>query len=297
MRDLSDKIVDRLQQICDVPDLSGTKYRVVREIGRGGMGTVFETEDTELQRHVALKVLNCEPDLLSKEAQILAQLEHPSIVPVHDAGTLPDGRVFYAMKLVRGKRLDEYRSAVSSFSDLLRIFQKICDAVAFAHSQGVIHRDLKPENIMVGAFGEVLIMDWGVAMILGDHRREKNGFVIGTPAYMSPEQERGETQNVTTRSDVYSLGAILDFLTGPAAPRPLKAVAAKAMSRLPHDRYATAAELSDEVASFLDGMPVMAYREGILERASRFISRNRMACILVLTYLVMRVLFIFFFRH
>src|SRR5439155_22924141 len=114
----------------------------------GGMGRVFEAEDTELQRRIALKVFEVDLSLSTREPQILAQLEHPGIVPVHDAGILPDGRAFYAMKLVHGARLDDYRRTAASLSHLLRIFQSICDAVAFAHSQGVIHRDLKPENIM-----------------------------------------------------------------------------------------------------------------------------------------------------
>src|SRR5687768_15835226 len=158
------------------PDFSSTKYTFVRELGHGGMGTVYLAEDGELNRLVAIKVLNT-PEVTNdlrrrmiREAQIIARLEHPGIVPVHDVGELPDGRVFYAMKLVRGVRLDEYAANTSSMRERLRKFQAVCDAVAFAHAHGVIHRDLKPQNIMIGSFGEVLVLDWGVAKILRDDR-------------------------------------------------------------------------------------------------------------------------------
>src|SRR5881397_3038329 len=136
------------------------------------MGVVWLAEDIQLDRRVALKVLylpeqsgDLEARLL-REARILARLEHPGIVPVHDAGTLADGRVFYAMKYVQGLRLDQHLPALPAPADRLRVFQRICDAVAFAHSRGVLHRDLKPQNVMVGAFGEVLVMDWGVAKLI-----------------------------------------------------------------------------------------------------------------------------------
>jgi len=177
-----------------------------------------------------------------REAQIIARLEHPGIVPVHDVGTLPDGRIYYSMKLVRGKRLDEYTREVTSNKDRLRKFQSVCDAVAFAHSHGVVHRDLKPQNIMIGAFGEVLVLDWGVAKIIRErqpgfseadtralsanngkntmgHENTSHGTVIGTPNYMSPEQARGDSGLVDERSDVYSLGAVLYFLLTDQSPR------------------------------------------------------------------------------
>ncbi len=172
MRWLSDQRLDHLRQLAAHPDFAATKYRVIRELARGGMGTVYLAEDNELNRQVAVKVLNTPETIddlrerMIREAQIIAQLEHPGIVPVHDVGTLPDGRVFYAMKYVRGSRLDEYAAEVDSLKDRLRKFQAVCDAVAFAHAHGVIHRDLKPQNIMIGSFGEVLVLDWGVAKIL-----------------------------------------------------------------------------------------------------------------------------------
>src|SRR5689334_18747532 len=171
MKWLSDAVLDHLCQIADAPDLSGTKYELVEKIAQGGMAIVYLARDRDLDRPVALKILAdlpFDPQAKSRmvnEARIIARLEHPGIVPVHDSGVLPDGRLYYAMKLVRGKRLDEHVGPTTPLSDVLRIFEKICEAVAFAHAQGVIHRDLKPQNIMVGSFGEVLVMDWGVAKV------------------------------------------------------------------------------------------------------------------------------------
>ena len=170
---LSDATLRHLQEVADLPDLSGTPYEIVETLGRGGMGTVYRAVDHRLDREVALKVVQLSPgadiadtdvDRLLREARVLARLEHPGIVPVHDAGLLPDGRAFYAMKRVRGQRLDEHARTLS-LPERLRAFQRICEAVAFAHAHGVIHRDLKPENVMVGPFGEVLVMDWGVAKV------------------------------------------------------------------------------------------------------------------------------------
>lgn len=261
MRSLSDQKLDRLRRIATEPDFSATKYRLIRELGRGGMGTVYLAADSDLDREVAIKVLSSAADesalarRMVREAQIIARLEHPGIVPVHDVGALADGRVFYAMKLIRGERLDEYTASVASLKERLRKFQAACDAVSFAHAHGVIHRDLKPQNIMIGAFGEVLVVDWGVAKILPHATLDQNdseaetlrltprpeanvqkseadvddtmrGTIIGTAKYMSPEQERGEIAELDQRSDVYSLGAILYFLLtnrSPAALRPREA--------------------------------------------------------------------------
>src|SRR5438046_5276776 len=172
---LSDSMMERLRQVIDWPDFTATRYELLEEIGRGGMGTVYLARDKHLDRKVAVKVLNvCEKAegaaRMAHEARILAQLEHPGIVPVHDVGGLPDGRVYYAMKKVAGCRLDEYARSHPGLPGLLRLFCRITEPVAFAHAHGIVHRDLKPANIMVGTFGEVLVLDWGVAKALDSPR-------------------------------------------------------------------------------------------------------------------------------
>src|SRR5690349_5509278 len=223
MRILSDEAVAHLRAITELPDLDGTRYELVRELGRGGIGIVYEVHDRELARNVAMKVVESD---WRAEARIIAALEHPGIVPVHDAGTLPDGRLFYTMKLVRGTRLDEWTKDAHGLTERLRLFARICEPVAFAHARGVVHRDLKPENVMVGELGEVLVMDWGI-----------DG--VGTPGYMAPEQTRGE--NVDARIDVHALGAVLAFLLCDIAkPRALAAIIARATANDPASRYADA---------------------------------------------------------
>lgn len=290
------------------PDLSGTRYRLGEELGRGGMGSVWEAEDGALGRKVALKVLDLPDDAgglaerLRREARVLALLEHPGIVPVHDAGALADGRPFYAMKLVRGERLDEAAGRMS-LAERLRAFLRVCEAVAFAHAAGVLHRDLKPGNVMVGPFGEVLVMDWGLARVLGEADPSRAaalappggagggteaGSVLGTPGYMAPEQERGDAAAVSERTDVFGLGALLSTLLGASPPRQLAAVVARATDADPARRYEGARALSEEVRRYLDGERVLSYRERTHERLARFLSRHRVAVILVLAYLAAR---------
>lgn len=364
MKWLSDNAVQRLREEADLPDLAGSKYQIIHKVGSGGMGAVYLAQDVNLGRKVAVKVMNVADatgslaSRMMREARIVALLEHPSIVPIHDVGAIEDGRVFYAMKLVQGKRLDEFAGGASSVSDLLRIFQKVCEAAAFAHARGVIHRDLKPENIMVGPFGEVLVMDWGVAKVLNDARGvtapdvtgfvaehpsiedsdliatlplagsaqpgdTSGGTVIGTPAYMAPEQAQGRTDLLDQLSDVYALGAILYFLltsrvpfeparssdaeagsTNMRPPRPrqinrkipraLEAICLKAMSEQRNDRYTSAAEIAGDVVRFLDGEPVLAYPENFFEKAGRWLGKNRFIVWLIVAYLIMRVLVFFF---
>src|SRR5215467_3671470 len=187
MKFLPDQVVARLQTQMQTPDLSGTRYRALRFLGHGGMGSVWLVEDSILQRPVALKIVaaeNSAADLaarLMQEAIVLARLEHPGIVPVHDAGTLADGRTFYCMKHVEGQTLDRYAAPLSP-SERLRLFQRITEPLAFAHSRGVIHRDLKPANIMIGPFGEVLIMDWGLAKVMAS---------VSSEASATPDQVSG----------------------------------------------------------------------------------------------------------
>jgi len=322
MKWLSDTAVNRLRAAADLPDLSGTDYVLMDKLGEGGMGGVYRVEDTALGRQVALKVITVEDSSgelaarLLQEAKIIARLEHPGIVPVHDVGALPDGRVFYTMKLVQGRRLDQQPAKLGGVPERLRIFQKICEAVSFAHAHKVLHRDLKPQNIMVGRFGEVLVMDWGLAKSLraetaGQPARMRgmdlakeisgaavpdtaHGAVLGTPGYMAPEQARGDTAAVGPRADVFSLGAVLKFLleNGVAMPKPLAAIAGKATAEDMEQRYASVEEMATDVTRYLDGLPVAAYPEGVMTRLLRWVVRNRAWILLILAYLVMRALFI-----
>ena len=331
MRGLSDSAVARLQVAVDLPDLSGTRYRLLDKLGQGGMGGVYRVEDSVLERQVALKVINVPDsdgqfaDRLFREARVIAQLEHPGIVPVHDMGSLSDGRLFYTMKLVQGKRLDQYVAELSALPDRLRLFQRICEAVSFAHAHGVLHRDLKPENVMVGPFGEVLVMDWGLSKIVRPKKastmaapgpaeapaeigpssdtqsiRTAHGTALGTPGYMAPEQARGESEQVTERSDVFSLGALLRFLieaeaklTGAGRRKALLAIVSKAMADAPEERYHSVQELALDVAHYVDGLPVSAYPEGLFGRMWRWTVKNRVWILLILSYLIMRALLIF----
>src|SRR5262249_45652128 len=230
----------------DLPAVPG--YEVLEELGRGGMGVVLRVYDPDLSRTLAVKVpldrLRGQPDLLARfleEAQITSQLDHPGIPPVHGVGRLDDGRPFFAMKLVKGRTLADHLQArpgpPGGLPRWLAVFRKLCEVIAYAHSQGVIHRDLKPANVMVGAYGEVQVMDWGLAKVLrgeADQPREpaggsrvrtlrtivrgvssQTGDVAGTLAYMAREQARGEGDRLDERCDVFGLGAILcEILTG-----------------------------------------------------------------------------------
>src|SRR6185436_8634560 len=159
---ISDRAIDRLREAASWPELDA-RYEITGVAGHGGMGTVYIARDHVLDRDVAVKVIDL-ADLkgsraarLEREARILARLDHPGIVPIHDAGQLADGRAFYVMKLVNGRRLDEVMRDRSSIADRLTLFGRILDAVAFAHAHGIVHHDLKPENVMVGGLGEVYV--------------------------------------------------------------------------------------------------------------------------------------------
>jgi tRNA A-37 threonylcarbamoyl transferase component Bud32 len=240
---------------------SAGRYRLLGEIARGGMGAVLKGRDPDLRRDLALKILlhrhRDRPDLIQRfveEAQICGQLQHPGVVPVYELGALADHRPFFTMKLVKGRTLasllDARQSPTDDLPRFLGIFEQVCQTVAYAHARGVIHRDLKPSNVMVGAFGEVQVMDWGLAKVLpksaedeeasrpaknetvvatdrrrGDINLSQAGSVLGTPAYMAPEQARGETESMDRRADAFALGSILcEILTGQPAFTGLSAV-------------------------------------------------------------------------
>jgi serine/threonine protein kinase len=299
---LSDVALRHLKHVADLPDLSGTRYEMVEPLGRGGMGAVYRVTDGALDRDVALKVLSGAADAasvarLQTEARVLAQLEHPGIVPVHDVGTLPDGRLYYVMKLVRGERLDAHASGGGTVSQRVRLLIRVADAVAFAHAHGIVHRDLTPANIMIGAFGEVLVMDWGLALTGPRRHAHQPGQLDqpvfgGTAGFMAPEQAAGVAD---ARSDVYALGALLSWYLspdrgGPARlPRPLTSIIAKATADAPEARYASAEALATDLARLLDAQPVSAHRESLGERTLRFARTYRIAILLVLGYLVMRI--------
>lgn len=269
---LPDTDLTRLEplQRIDSPEMPksdpSNRYQLQGEIARGGMGAILKGRDTDLGRDLAIKVLLEEhkqrPEVIQRfveEAQIGGQLQHPGIAPVHELGVLPDKRPFFAMKLVKGqtlaKLLAERSDPSEDRSKFIGIFEQVCQTVGYAHARGVIHRDLKPANVMVGAFGEIQLMDWGLAKVLqqGGVADEKQalakqreeitvlktrrstgsdvpglgsgsgsgsadtqmGSVMGTPAYMAPEQALGEIDRVERRSDVFGLGAILcEILTG-----------------------------------------------------------------------------------
>jgi len=216
-------------------------YDLLHELGRGGMGAVHAAEQRAFARRVAVKSLLLDSEIARRgfwaEAAATALLEHPNIVPVHDLLIGKDGLPRLVMKLVEGtnwKRLlhpendaDRAKVAEWEIDQHLEILLKVCDAIAFAHTRGILHRDLKPENVMVGGFGEVLVMDWGCAVALGDHPphpliplAKTSRVIIGTPAYMAPELACGDGKALGTWSDIYLLGAILyEILTGTAPHR------------------------------------------------------------------------------
>ncbi len=259
---LPEQALARLQAACEQPEFVGTRYVLGPELGRGGMGVVYEVTDTELGRHVALKVVpaweSAEAGALERvrqEARTLAALEHPGIVPVHDVGALADGRIFYTMRLVRGERLGALRAdgEERSIPEILRLVARICETVEFAHARGVVHRDLKPENIMLGPFGEVIVLDWGIARVPRTAPAGRDaGERLGTRAFMAPEQREGRGDEVDARSDVFAIGCILQSLLRPGArpiARPLQSIIAKATAGDRAARYASAGALGRRSAA------------------------------------------------
>jgi serine/threonine-protein kinase len=324
------------------------RYRRLRKHARGGLGEVFVALDEELNREVALKEIQDQfadqADARARflrEAEVTGKLEHPGVVPVYGLGAYADGRPFYAMRFIRGESLhdaverfhkaDDGRHGSGERSlalrELLGRFVAVCNAVAYAHSRGVIHRDIKPANVMLGAFGETLVVDWGLAKQVGAASSSlsssepagnrpgcrhagpdatEHGAIVGTPAYLAPEQALGPQDQVGAHSDVYSLGATLyHLLTGrvpftattlegllekvvcgdcpqprqvnPAVPAALEAVCRKAMAVTPAQRFESARALSEEVERWLADEPVTAYREPLPVRLRRWGRRHRTA--------------------
>jgi serine/threonine protein kinase len=285
---ISDRAIDRLREAAAWPELDA-RYEISGVAGHGGMGTVYVARDHVLQRDVAVKVLDvadrrgARAERLTREAHILARLDHPGIVPIHDSGLLPDGRAFYVMKLVRGRRLDQLAGASEPLALRLDAFARVLDAVAFAHAHGVVHRDLKPENVMVGGFGEVYVMDWGVAQDRALH----DGAVVGTPGFMPPEQEQPAAP-VDGRADVFALGAMLAHLAGPSAPPALLAIAEKARHPDAGRRYASVESLNNDLDLFRSGGAVGAYRESFREQVLRLYRLYELPILLLVAYIVMR---------
>ncbi|MEM7305159.1 MAG: SUMF1/EgtB/PvdO family nonheme iron enzyme [Planctomycetota bacterium] len=320
----------------DVPD--DPRFEVRGELGRGGMGVVYEVFDNDLGRVLAMKVVRSDAGVqgtaarravlrrLSRfveEAEITGRLSHPGIVPIHERGVDAEGRVFFTMPRIEGESFEELLVRGGGRARALEVLLRVCDTMAFAHDRGVLHRDLKPSNVMVGRFGEAYVMDWGLARVLGreDERDLRladgsevgesglmtmEGDVVGTPAYMSPEQAAGEIDRLGPASDVYSAGALLyrllaghapyaeDGASPPAArilerlragppqalterplPPELVAIAAKAMERDPARRYANMSALASDLRAYLEGRVVGAYESGGLAELRKWIGRNR----------------------
>jgi serine/threonine protein kinase len=287
----------------DVPVVDPCHYRIVGEVARGGVGRILEAVDNRLQRDVALKQLlraGVGQERFVREAIVTARLQHPGIIPIYEVGVFTDGRPFIAMKLVRGGSLQEAIMRCDTLDarlDLVAAVVSVADAVAYAHSEGVIHRDLKPANVLVGDFGEVVVIDWGLAKHLGSPEPSLPGLaaaspeataigdVVGTPAYMPPEQATGRP--VDERADVYAIGAMLyavfagrpphagdsaeDVLRNVVSDRPpplarittdvprdLVAIIDRAMSYEASSRYANAGELAADLRRFQRGQIVAA---------------------------------------
>ncbi|MEM7231576.1 MAG: protein kinase [Planctomycetota bacterium] len=356
----------------------GSCFDYQGEIARGGMGAILRVWDKDLHRPLAMKVIlgseksqgrsdisTVPPEKLARfleEAQVTAQLDHPGVVPVHELGLSPDGRVYFTMRLVQGRELGTVfelarrEDPAWSLTRVLGVMVKVCQTLAYAHSKGVVHRDLKPGNVMVGNYGEVYVMDWGLAKVKGaedkhdlripepepreeeprsnspgeskltTQRSEENspvvtidGTILGTPAYMAPEQAQGKLDLVDERSDIYSLGAILyTMLTGqipyvrkgesataktilamlrgwgkygfvqppqsilevdPNAAPELVAICERAMSRERDERYESCVALSEDLQAYLDGRVVQAYETGSMAEAKKWVRRNRGAAV------------------
>ncbi len=365
----------RLESLAAHPTSMG-RLVGLQEIGRGGMGVILRVWDSDLRRPLAMKVAIERKDGMTsyvklsdkakvarflEEAQITAQLDHPGVVPVHQVGVDEKQRLFFTMQIIKDGRdlktvFDQVRRGAEGWSQVrvLGVLLKVCETVASAHSKGVVHRDLKPGNVMVGRFGEVYVLDWGLAKVHGrrdepsdapaeidefptpsrvltdreeDVRKTpdakfctRDGWVLGTPSYMPPEQALGQVKKIGPAADVYSVGAMLyellagrspysrpgvqleaDVVVGlisigpppplrrlaPDAPPELVAICEKAMARQTKNRYANMIELADELRAFLEDRVVRAYKTGPVVELQKWAVRNRgLAAGIVLAVLV-----------
>lgn len=294
---------------------AGPRYERVDAHSRGGMGCIWKVRDRDLDRLVVMKTV--EPSLLAepgfaaalvREARIAGSLQHPNIMPVLDVGLTQTGEFYFTMPLFDGRTLldvierlalgDEEAHARWGFAERLQVVLKVCDAVAFAHARGILHRDLKPSNVMVGDCGQVLVLDWGLARPLASLRADE-GYVVGTPGYMAPEQVLGDSAAVSTRSDVFGLGALVyhlfalrppfpDVREGVRAapppadrdvmprqgrvPREIAVILERALQLDPARRHADAAEMRDALQAYARGAaPVVCVHTG-LKRAIAFVA-------------------------
>jgi serine/threonine-protein kinase len=313
---LTDTQLGRLRRELALPDL-GDRYRLLSCLGRGGMGTVYLGHDTLLDREVAVKVVESDrgsavfAQRLTEEARILAQLEHPGIVPIHDFGGSPEGLDYYVMKHVVGETFESYCKRGMPLADRLRVLQKVCETIAFAHAREVVHGDLSSRNVMVGAFGEVLTLDWGLARVAcvprsaADSTASQKGtgsaYRVGTPGYAAPELAGGSAE-VTPAADIYAIGGLLrlactgdqpDAADTDATTRelaPLLAICVRARADDVQDRYASCLDLAADLARYLDQERVAAYPEPWTESLLRLARKYQLVIALLGAYLVMRVL-------
>lgn len=316
---------------CEIPKYpSEEKYNLVKQLGKGGMGVVLEVTDNAIGRNVALKKIKgkIHPQRTARfdeEAKITGRLEHPNIIPVHEFVQNENER-YFTMKLVKGEDLEKILEKKSAKEEnyhrkydrasLLRIFIDVCNALAYAHDHNVIHRDIKPANVMIGKFGEVLVMDWGLGKVIGTPEEmdvtgqsvipmksaglTADGVVMGTPAYMAPEQAAGKLSEMDEKTDIFSLGAVLyELVTGkkptPAktmeellqkrvdgvidkmpmfTPKELESIILKAMVLEKNERYNTAEELAEDVQRYLDGELVKAHHYSVFNKIGRFAKKN-----------------------